>query len=242
MITVSMFVCICMPDRRLHCDTFFRELSIEPCYVSPVSMHSIVESDLVSKGVVSTSWTRRTPFPAASRCFEIACALSHMKACQCILDADAPWGFVFEDDNVVMGEKCIPRFKTLVQWVQKNHTMFTVINASPCNSLHTYKKGLLPKTQGCTNVLLYSRAGAEYVARNLLPIRSPIDDWLHMNMPNAFCLHERIFAQQDAHAPLSLLTAINPVFRKYEYLVNPHLVFCITVLTGIVAVSYSFMM
>ena len=198
----------------------------------------------MTRGIVSTSWKRRTPCPAASRCFEIACALSHMKACQCILDADVEWGFVFEDDNIVMSERCVSRFKTLVQWVKKSHTPFTVINASPCNSLHTSKRGLLPNTQGCTNVLLYSRKGAEHVIHNMLPIRSPIDDWLHMNMPNAFCLHERIFAQQDTRAPLSLMTALNPVLRKYEYLylVNPHSVFCLTVgLITIASVGYSLM-
>jgi hypothetical protein len=229
-----------MPGKRAHCDSFFQELNILPCYIDPVRTSAIAQGDLVSKGIVSAAWTRRTPLPGACQSFEIACALSHRKACQCIVDADVPWGFVFEDDNVVMGTKCIPRFKNLVRWAESNHTEFTVINASPCNSLHTFGKGLLPGTQGCTNVLLYSRKGAEHVVNHLLPIRSPIDDWLHMNMPNAFCIHDRIFAQQDTSAPLSLLTALNPILCKYEYLVNPHSVLVVALL-GFVLVCTPFM-
>ena len=113
-------------------------------------------------------WKRRAPWPAASHQFEIACALSHMKACQVIAESDADFGFVFEDDNVI-SPSCISRFKDITKWAEKHTKDFLVLNISPCNSFHT-SNGILPGSQGCTNALLYSKKGAQFVVENLLPL------------------------------------------------------------------------
>ena len=217
-----MYICIAMPNREAHCKQFFERLEVTPVYVSPVDKNSVDIQNLEKKDVVARKWVRRSPIPAASRKFEIACALSHMAACKAIVESKCRWAFVFEDDNII-GEDCISRFKKIVCWAEENHDDFHLINISPCNSLHTFRTGLLEKNQGCTNALLYSQAGAQYVVDNLLPLKSPIDDWLHLNIPRSYCVHKRIFSQYDSTAPLTLKTLLNPVYRKKEYLCNVHL-------------------
>ena len=211
-----MYFCICMSSRRAGCDAFFSRLGVKPTYVTPVDKHKIKVQELISSNIVSADWTRRTPLPGGSREFEVACALSHLNACKAIVESDLDFAFVFEDDNVD-GCKCVRRFTDLQLWASLNHHTFNLINVSPCNSLHTLKKGMLSGTQGCTNSLLYSRKGAQYVVDNILPIRSPIDDWLHLNMPDGRCLHPRIFKQDDE---LSIVSVLNPMLCKHEYLFN----------------------
>ena len=91
--------------------------------------------------------------------------------------------------------------------------------------------GLLPGTQGCTNALLYSRKGAQFVIDNLMPIRSPIDDWLHLNAEDSYCLHKRIFCQHDSVEKMTLKSLFNPMYRKYERLINAHFICVIGIST-----------
>ena len=217
----TMFLCICMPDKRAHCDAFFNMLGVSPVYITPVNKHTLSLPDLYAKGIVSRTWTRRAPLPGAPMAFEVACALSHLSACQHIVESGVPWACVFEDDNIIVNEQSVECFKQIIGWAELNISTFNVINLSPCNSVHTSCVGLCPGAQGCTNALLYSRQGAMYVTQNILPVQSPIDDWLHNNMPGSSCLHKRIFAQQDTQQ-WSILAVLNPVLWKREYLINSH--------------------
>ena len=209
-----------MSSRRAGCEAFFNRLGVQPEYITPVNKREINVEQLISSNIVAERWNRRTPLPGGSKEFEVACALSHLNACRAIVASDLDFAFVFEDDNVD-GCECVERFEKLQQWASLNHHAFDVINISPCNSLHTLKEGMLSGTQGCTNSLLYSRKGAQYVVDNILPIRSPIDDWLHLNMPSGQCLHPRIFKQDDK---VSIISVLNPVLFKHEYLVNTYTV------------------
>lgn len=226
-----------MDPRRANCDAFFSRLGVKPKYITPVNKYKINVEELISSNVVSDKWTRRTPLPGGSKEFEVSCALSHLNACRAIVESDVDFAFVFEDDNIE-GCECVQRFADLHLWASQNHGKFNVVNVSPCNSLHMHRKGILSGTQGCTNSLLYSRKGAQYVVDNILPIRSPIDDWLHLNMPDGKCLHPRIFKQDDK---LSIVSVLNPVLCKHEYLVNIYTVmsFGCSAAALIMSVSYA---
>lgn len=231
-----MYLCIAMQHNRQHCDNFFHDIGVVPTYVPPVLKQSLNVDKLINEGLVahSSAWSRRTPLPPAPKTFEIACSLSHLRACYWIVQSKANWAFVFEDDNV-MSKTCAERFKQVEQWAKSNFEHFNVVNLSPCNSTHM-QNGLLSKTQGCTNALLYSRKGAMFVIKHMLPIRSPIDDWLHMNAPNSYCIHSRIFCQKDAvqHPTIGF---INPVYCKYERLINTHSVTALLAITSFVSLT-----
>jgi GR25 family glycosyltransferase involved in LPS biosynthesis len=218
-----MFLCICMPNRKEQCDRFFRKLRVIPTYIEPVDKTTLNIESMVKQGIVTEErrWRHRTPVSFATHQFEVACALSHLRAVAAIVDANVDCAFVFEDDNVI-DDRCVQRFSMLVDWAIQNHTRYNVINISPCNSMHTMKRGMLPKTQGCTNALLYSRKGARAVQKSILPLSAPIDDWLHMFMEESYCLHPRICEQEDARSITSVKQIFVPGLRKLEYVVNFH--------------------
>lgn len=220
-----------MPHAHEHCRAFFDELKVEPVYVPPVLKDRLNIEELTELGIVApiSTWKRRTPLPAAGKSFEIACALSHLRACHMIVQSGSNFAFVFEDDNIT-SPTCADRFALLVDWAKHNYKSFNVINVSPCNSLHMCN-GILSGTQGCTNALLYSQQGARFVVDNILPVCSPIDDWLHLTVPNAYCVHKRIFCQSDASAT-GIVSILNPMFCKYERLVNVHSLFVLSVVVG----------
>jgi hypothetical protein len=234
----TMFFCIALPNRRKRCEEFFAELGISVTYIDPVLKGSLDMDDLHRCGVVMRPdrWVRRTILPAGAHDHETACSLSHLKACKAFLRSGHDVGVVFEDDNVSTPD-CRRRFAEMLEWGSANKDSFNVVNLSPCNSLYLSKKGILPGNQGCTNCLMYSRKGAEYVSQYLFPIRSPFDDWLDQFLPESYCLHERIFEQEDSRWPISWATLFNPVLRKQERLFTVHFVFvCIVAFAAIAAV------
>ena len=224
----TMYVCIAMANKKEECKEFFDQLGVEPVFIDPVLKKDIDLNALQYLGVIAPfkQWKRRAPWPAAPHEFEIACALSHMKACQVIAESGASFGFVFEDDNVI-SPSCVSRFKEITKWAERHTSDFLVLNISPCNSLHT-GTGILTGSQGCTNALLYSRQGAQFVLKNLLPLESPIDDWLHLNVPQSYCLHRRIFCQKDSVTVPPWYAWVNPFYCKYEYALNSHLACVVT--------------
>ena len=221
----TMFLCISMHAKRHSCQTFFSRLGVQVQFVDPVIASGLDIESLQNEGIVSKAWCPRIPIPRPQSFFrfEVACAMSHVRAAQMIVDSNVPWAFVFEDDNVI-DEKCIPKFHKICEWAQLHHNVFNVINISPCNSLHfPTRPALYPNTQGCTNALLYSRNGAKHLLSKIYPLSSPIDDWLHVNMPSSYCMHDRICRQEDADAPITWTTFWNPILRKKEYAMSLHL-------------------
>ena len=219
-----MFLCISMPSKKEACLRFFLQLGIEAQFVDPVLASDLNIEELKTQGTVGATWNRRVPIPRSASCFrfEVACAMSHVKAAQMIVESGANWAFVFEDDNCVK-PGCVSKFHDICAWAEEHHGYFNVINVSPCNSMHFRTTGELYKnTQGCTNALLYSRQGAELLLRTIYPISAPIDDWLHCNMPDSFCVHSRIFHQEDADKPLCFTTFWIPLLRKMEYAASFH--------------------
>lgn len=218
-----------MPRRREQCDEFFKKIDVTPTYIDPVIADELNLPALERAGVVAPEieWTRRAPIRTAEHRFEVACALSHIRALMAIVASGACVGFVFEDDNVVRDD-CVERFHKLRKWAAKNSDAFYVVNVSPCNSLHLpvgkSTTRLMSRNQGCTNALMVSRKGAQALLRCYAPVRMPIDDWLH-SQPVSQCVHPRIFEQRDATEPLTVFSAVIPFIRKLEYVCCEHVVF-----------------
>lgn len=216
-----------MPSKKEACSRFFSKLGVEPTFVDPVVASDLDVKSLREQGTVANTWKSRVPFPRLPSClrFEIACVMSHVKAAEMIVESNANWAFVFEDDNVVKPE-CIRKFHAICKWADMHYESFNIINVSPCNSMHfpSSTPRLYDRTQGCTNALLYSKKGAMCLLSNIYPISAPIDDWLHLNMPESFCLHDRIFHQEDADKPLTFTTFWIPILRKMEYAFSYHTV------------------
>ncbi len=216
-----------MPAKRHSCQTFFSKLGVQVEFVHPVIASELDINSLQNQGLLSKAWYPRVPMPRSQSCFrfEIACAMSHIRAAQMIVDSNVPWAFVFEDDNVI-DTKCIAKFHKICEWAQLHHKVFNIINISPCNSIHlpTVRPALYPNTQGCTNALLYSQMGAKQLLSKIYPLSAPIDDWIHINMARSYCMHDRICRQEDADARMTLTTFFNPILRKKEYAISFHLI------------------
>ena len=206
--------CICLPNRKEHCNRFFEKLDVKPVYVTPclsknIKMRESTRPVPVTLGdslnVKITEEVETSNYPFVSQQYnaypsKLACTISHRNALHMFLHSNEDTCIVFEDDNSIPSSHEINRFNYWKAWLSQNHQHFNLVNLSPCFSRRvathaTLHPNLFASSGFCMNCYSVSRDGARQLLEKVMTNKMHTLDHHLPFVTKSYEIHPRVFSQ-----------------------------------------------
>lgn len=206
--------CICLDNRKEHCERFFDRINVKPIYVTPclskdIQMRESARPLPVKLGdsmhMKNGQEVQTTNYPFVSKEYnaypsKLACTISHRNALNMFLRSKEDVCIVMEDDNALPSIEEIHMFNYWKAWLEKNHQHFNFVNLSPCFSRRgvphpTLHASLFAASGFCMNCYAVSKDGARQLLNKVMTNEMHTLDHHLPFVTKSYEIHPRVFSQ-----------------------------------------------